>query len=92
MAIAPPNVGWMTAQADTLARMTGLEMGTRRPIAIARHEGLEIEFKGATRTLIARMVAVGDHRYVVTASAPVWGEAQRRFLESFTLADSISSP
>ncbi len=61
-----------------------------RPVDISRHAGLEVVFLGSERTMRARFVACRNNRYTVTASAPRWGERQRRFLESFALNDSIT--
>jgi Zn-dependent protease len=81
---------WMEARVDTLARVAHLERVRVRPVAFGDHTGAEYELAVPQRVMRARLVAVDGTRYIVTASAPKWGENQRRFLESFALGDSTT--
>jgi Zn-dependent protease len=82
---------WMDEVGGRLAKTTGLSLAGVRAIDVAGRPGREFEFTAPKRVLHARMLTVGERRFEVTASAPRWGENQRRFLESFAVVDSLPS-
>jgi Zn-dependent protease len=83
---------WMDAAAQRLASDTHLALTSARPIDLGGHAAREVELSSSGRVLRARLVAADGRRYVVSTSAPRWGDNQRRFLESFTLVDTKTKP
>jgi len=82
--------GWMEVERDRLAKETRLSCTGDRVTDVSARPGREFEFTGHGRVLRARLLDAGARRYEVTASAPRWGEDQRRFFESFALTDSLA--
>lgn len=86
---AGPDSDWMPRAAAHLAEATKTVLVSSRAIEIGGLPGREYEFTAPDRVVRARMVATATHRYQAGASAPRWGGNQRRFLESFTVGDSL---
>ena len=83
---------WLAATAARVAKATATKAGQSRPIELAGHRGVEVELSAPNRVVRARAVVAGRRRYEAIASAPRWGDNQRRFLESFTIVDSLARP
>jgi Zn-dependent protease len=74
---------WQDAARDQLVKETGLRLESDRPFELDGHPGRELALASPRRVLRGRLVAVGGRRYMVTASAPRWGDNQQRFFASF---------
>lgn len=83
---------WMKVRAQQLAKVARMEVGPGRPVDVGGHPGMDFEMSAPRRVMRARMVAFGSRRYVVTSSAPRWGENQSRFIASFAPRDSSTRP
>jgi hypothetical protein len=76
---------WLNETRDRLARQTASTVARERDVEVGGKKGREIDFARDDRVMRARLFVVAGRSYEVVASAPAWGESQRRFLESFTL-------
>lgn len=82
---------WMAERGAVIGGQSRMKVAGSRPVTVAGHAGVEYEYTVPNRVLRARMVAIGSRRFLLTASAPKWGEDQRRFLESFTVSEVSDS-
>jgi hypothetical protein len=87
---SPVGSNWVDGEVTRIARESRLSVSGRRDAVVAGLPGTECEFSASRRVLRARFVEAAGLRYIVTASAPKWGEDQRRFLDSFTILNSSS--
>jgi Zn-dependent protease len=83
---------WMDEASRRLAGETGTALVGSRAIEVAGVPGREFELASAGRVVRARLLTSGNRRYQVVASAPAWGENQRRFLDSFTITGPAAIP
>jgi hypothetical protein len=81
---------WAQLACERLATNTETKLVRTRSIEIAGRPAYEFELTAPDRVVRARMVASGSRHFEVIASAPRWSETERRFLESFTVADSLA--
>lgn len=79
---------WMDVASQRLVKQSQLTLAGSKPIHVSGYPGRAFELKAPDRVMRTRMVATATRRYQVTASAPKWGENQRRFLESFVILDA----
>lgn len=77
--------GWMDSSVAEVAREGGSTLVGSHPADVGGRPGREFELSSPGRVLRVRMVAAGNRRYEVSASAWKWGGNQQRFLDSFAL-------
>ncbi len=81
-------VRWGAAERKRIVSETGLQLAGERAVTVSSRPAQEFELAGPGRILRGRILIVGNRAYEITASAPEWGERQRRFLDSFALRDT----
>lgn len=77
---------------ERLVKSTDLTLVKLEKRRIAGAQGQQLELSSDDRKGRARLLVVGQRLYEIVATAPELGEAQERFLDSFTLDPNAPSP
>ena len=86
-----PPAKWMDAARDRLLSENGATLIKETPVTTAGITGRESEMKNSYRVWYTRIYVSGNKLYRITASAPSWGENQRRFFDSLSFVPSSPS-